>query len=135
MCFCHQGGPSATMRQQKSHYIGLLCLVFVSALSNAANFDEPHQHKGVLDPYEARALQLNLSQDQLNSLRSGNSIMIQMAEGQTKRGVMIQDVNAPPSVVMGRILDFGSYTRMVPKVTECRNYFEGPGMDGNYQVI
>lgn len=38
------------------------------------------------------------------------------------RGIVVQDVHAPVSVVMGRILDFGNYPKMVPNVAQCGHY-------------
>lgn len=38
------------------------------------------------------------------------------------RGIVVQDVHAPVAVVMGRILDFGNYPKMVPNVAQCGHY-------------
>jgi hypothetical protein len=38
------------------------------------------------------------------------------------RGIVVQDVHAPAAVVMGRILDFANYNKMVPNVAQCGNY-------------
>ncbi len=38
------------------------------------------------------------------------------------RGIVVQDVHAPAAVVMGRILDFDHYNKMVPNVAQCGNY-------------
>ncbi len=46
----------------------------------------------------------------------------QLSSGSGGRGLVIQDVHAPPEVVWGRIMDFPAYTRMVPRVSLCENY-------------
>jgi hypothetical protein len=47
---------------------------------------------------------------------------IQAAGRAGGRGIVVQDVHAPASVVMDRILDFDNYNKMVPNVAQCGNY-------------
>jgi hypothetical protein len=44
---------------------------------------------------------------------SASQIRQQLSAGSGGRGLVIQDVHAPPDVVWGRILDFPAYTKMV----------------------
>jgi hypothetical protein len=36
--------------------------------------------------------------------------------------LVVQDIDAPPHIVWGRILDYDNYTKMVPKTVESKNY-------------
>ena len=51
-----------------------------------------------------------------------------------KRSVSIQDVNAPPSVVWGRIMDLPKYPKMVEGCVECEPYRTEKG-SGGAQVV
>ena len=52
-------------------------------------------------------------------------VLSQIKKGKTGgRGIVVQDVHAPVDMVMGRILDFSAYPRMVPNVAFCGNYEE-----------
>jgi len=42
--------------------------------------------------------------------------------GDSGRGLVVQDVDAPTDVVWGRILDYDNYASMVPKTVESKNY-------------
>jgi len=42
--------------------------------------------------------------------------------GNTGRGLVVQDIASPSSVVWGRILDFDHYTSMVPRTVISENY-------------
>jgi hypothetical protein len=42
--------------------------------------------------------------------------------GDSGRGLVVQDVDAPTDVVWGRILDYDNYANMVPKTVESKNY-------------
>ena len=49
-------------------------------------------------------------------------IQTQVQTGESGRGLVIQDVDAPPHIVWDRILDFDNYGSMVPKCYESKNY-------------
>ena len=46
----------------------------------------------------------------------------QVQSGGSGRGLVVQDINAPPSIVWDRILDYDNYSSMVPKTVESKNY-------------
>ena len=46
----------------------------------------------------------------------------QVMSGDSGRGLVVQDVDAPTDVVWGRILDYDNYANMVPKTVESKNY-------------
>ena len=64
------------------------------------------------------------NQPTCNRTRQQVKKQIQAGGGKGGRGMVIQDVHAPVAVVMGRILDFGKYNKMVPNVAQCGNYAE-----------
>jgi hypothetical protein len=42
--------------------------------------------------------------------------------GESGRGLVVQDVDAPTNIVWDRILDYDNYSNMVPKTVESKNY-------------
>ena len=46
----------------------------------------------------------------------------QVQSGDGGRGLVVQDVDAPPHIVWDRILDYDNYSNMVPKTVESKNY-------------
>ncbi len=51
-----------------------------------------------------------------------HAIQTQVQSGGSGRGLVVQDIDAPPSIVWGRILDYDNYSNMVPKTVESKNY-------------
>jgi hypothetical protein len=49
--------------------------------------------------------------------------MLKVPGGGGGRALAVQDVHAPPEYVWDRILDFPNYKNMVPKVSDCYNYY------------
>lgn len=74
--------------------------------------------------YELKVPKITLDDEALAKLEKGQPVkkQIQAAGKSGGRGIVIQDINAPPAVVMDRILDFGNYNKMVPNVAQCGNY-------------
>ena len=46
----------------------------------------------------------------------------QVMSGDSGRGLVVQDVDAPTEIVWDRILDYDNYANMVPKTVESKNY-------------
>eukprot|EP00752_Nemacystus_decipiens_P006252 g5639.t1 len=89
---------------------------------------EAHPHQGKVKPYKPGMPDIVLTKKQLTDLDGGDLVQ-DMLKGETDedggkggRALAVQDVNAPAEYVWDRILDFGNYNKMVPKVTECKNY-------------
>lgn len=87
-----------------------------------ANFNAPHPHRGISEPFRPGPPNYKLKNKDQSDLREGKCVQEQITIGKGGRGLVIQDVHAPPEVVWSRILDFPGYTKMVPKVTICENY-------------
>lgn len=94
-------------------------------MHRAANAeDEAHFHSGRLVPYEIGPPSVLLSQQDEATLRSGQPVMQAMegARSAGRRLLMVQDVPAPHHIVLGRIVDFERYDKMVSGVDSCVNY-------------
>lgn len=66
-----------------------------------------------MKPFKPGPPGVTLSKADLEKLRKGDAVRQQLNAGSGGRGLVVQDVHAPPEVVWGRILDFPAYTRMV----------------------
>lgn len=44
--------------------------------------------------------------------------------------ICVQDVDAPKQAVWNQILDLNAYKGKVPKVNDCKNYFQAKAEDG-----
>ena len=75
--------------------------------------------------YDLKVPKIPLDGAALAKLKKGQPVkkQINAAGGKSGgRGIVVQDVHAPSSVVMDRILDFKKYPQMVPNVAKCENY-------------
>jgi len=106
--------------------------------ARGADASRPHSHGGELAKYQAQAPSaygLSVDGVPLEKLRSGKPVLrMTTVEGGFKRSVSIQDVNAPPSVVWGRIMDLPKYPKMVEGCVECEPYRTEKG-SGGAQVV
>lgn len=102
----------------------------VAVLINA----EPHPHSGKVTPFVAGDPGVRLSSDALRTLASGKPYKTQIQSGSTGRGLVVQDVHAPSSVVWDRILDFNHYNKMVPKTVESKTYRKEVGKNGQQRI-
>jgi hypothetical protein len=68
---------------------------------------EKHPHSGKVPPFVAGDPGIRLGPDALRILNAGLPYRTQLPSGTTGgRGMVVQDVEAPPDVVWDRILDF-----------------------------
>ena len=106
--------------------------------ARGADASRPHTHSGQLAKYTAQAPSaygLSVEGVPLEKLRSGKPVLrMTSVAGGFKRSVSIQDVNAPPSVVWGRIMDLPKYPKMVEGCVECEPYRTEKG-SGGAQVV
>ncbi|EWM28988.1 Polyketide cyclase/dehydrase [Nannochloropsis gaditana] len=99
----------------------LLPLLLPTVLLGAST-DKPQGHNGLVKPFKPGPPSIRLKKSEVEKLRKGEAVKQQLSSGSGGRGLVIQDVEAPPEVVWGRIMDFPAYTRMVPRVSLCENY-------------
>lgn len=65
---------------------------------------------------------VKLDSKAIKILKAGHAFKTQMKSGSSGRGLVVQDVKAPTSVVWKKILDYDNYAKMVPKTVESKNY-------------
>lgn len=104
----------------------VLVLLQCLLCSEAADPNKPHEHRGLAPPFAPGPPSLILEPADLAVLKAGKTVKRQMLNKETGSGVAlaVQDVDAPALTILGRILDFSNYPRMVNGVAECGNYKE-----------
>jgi len=102
----------------------LLSLLFLVRPVLASDPSVPHAHTGKQQPFAPGDPKLSLDKKALSILASGRPFQttIHIPGSTSGRGLVVQEVHAPPDVVWDRILDFNSYADMVPRTFECKNY-------------
>jgi hypothetical protein len=115
----------------------VVCLLWLGCFTTCCwakkNYDVPHDHRGVLSPYEAGPFSsLSLDDNDEKELTDGKPVMKQnRKDGEMAGGaICIQDVDAPKEAVWAQILDLDAYKGKVPKVNECMNYQVAENPDG-----
>jgi ribosome-associated toxin RatA of RatAB toxin-antitoxin module len=107
-----------------------ILLWLVPSLGNA----EAHPHQGKVAPFVAGDPKVKLDRKAIHILESGRPYSTQIQSGSSGRGLVVQDVEAPPDVVWDCILDYNHYADMVPKTLESQNYKVETHRDGS-QII
>jgi hypothetical protein len=102
----------------------VLLILMVPIAAEAADPGKPHPHQGVLTPYEAGPVEIELTEDQLKRLGEGKLVIMTIESEGGGRGLGIQDVAAPPDTVWSRIKSFRMYPEWVGPVKECEIYAE-----------
>ena len=102
----------------------MLMLLFLPGLILASDSSVPHAHTGRQQPFAPGDPSVSLDKKALSILASGRPFQttIHIPGSTSGRGLVVQEVHAPPDVVWDRILDFNSYADMVPRTFECKNY-------------
>lgn len=97
--------------------LSVLSLSYVVVVDSA-----PHPHQGIVKPFPGGDPGVKLNAGALKTLKEGKPFKTQIQSGTAGRGMVVQDVKAPTSVVWDRILDFDYYNKMVPKTAESQTY-------------
>ena len=95
-------------------------LVFVQAL--AADANQPHDHTGVVTPYRSAPPSVTLTTDDLGKLTVGDVVVKQQRVESGGRGIAVFHINAAPSKIWSKIIDYAHYPDMVGHVEACGNY-------------
>jgi len=98
--------------------IALASLIY----ADASNFNKPHTHTGKVEPFQPGDPKVKLDGKALGILKAGKPYQTQVQTKDSGRGLVVQDVDAPTSIVWDRILDYDNYSNMVPKTVESKNY-------------
>jgi len=102
--------------------------------TSANNSLSGHPHQGKVTPFEPGEPNVKLDGRAEGILKSGNPFQTQIQSGSSGRGLVVQDVKAPTSVVWDRILDYNNYVKMVPKTIESENYKVQENEDGTTTI-
>eukprot|EP01031_Cornospumella_fuschlensis_P029236 gene29236-35291_t len=95
---------------------------------------KPHTHNGVLTPYNNHHVAYSITAEQQAKIDAGEPVTINERSGKDGRGLVIQDVAAPPQFCMDRIRDLANYHKMVPKVKSVIPYGPVKFPNGTEQV-
>ena len=92
--------------------------------AHAASDSLPHFHTGKFSPYELGPPSVLLSSADEEKLASGEPVTQAFVneDGGSRRLLMVKDIHAPADVIMGRILDFDRYSKMVKGCDSCVPY-------------
>lgn len=97
-----------------------------------ASEGQRHYHSGKLTKYKMGPPPLLLSAADEARLSQGHAVMQSLvSDDGTRRLISVQDIEVPADVVMGRILDFEKYDKMVTAVDACNNYANVELRDGS----
>eukprot|EP01083_Nonionella_stella_P285706 972622_1 len=105
-----------------SSILAVLIICACLPATNASSFTEPHDHNGIVTPFKPGDPKISLDKKTLSILENGKPYQTQIQSESGGRGLVVQDVDAPTSVVWGRILDYDNYKNMAPKTIESKNY-------------
>ncbi|GMI19983.1 hypothetical protein TrCOL_g6700 [Triparma columacea] len=105
-----------------------LLLVYIPFVLSASS-SISHPHTGVVTPFKPGKPDVKLGKKAESLLASGSPYKTQLMSGARGRGLVVQDIAAPSTVVWSRILDFDHYTEMVPRTVISENYGVKGGRD------
>jgi hypothetical protein len=101
----------------------LLIIVDGSNVFAATQSTSRHPHSGHIEPFRLDPPQLSpLTITDQQALARGEPVCAKWRLEQCERFVIVQDVDAPPDVVMSKILDYDNYKHMVPDALESVMY-------------
>jgi hypothetical protein len=97
----------------------LLCSLSHGGGGGGGGGEERHPHGGKVPPFVPGDPGIRLGPDALRILNAGLPYRTQIQSGTTGgRGMVVQDVEAPPDVVWDRILDFAGTTERIERGEE-----------------
>jgi hypothetical protein len=112
----------------------LLAFVLIVSVSItlvlAASDKKAHHHTGILTPYTGEHIPYSITKEEVEKLSKGGHVTKLSREGKSGRGVIIQDVGAPPHVCMDRIRDLKNYKKVVPNLKSIDNIVVTKEADG-----
>ena len=117
-----------------SGLVFVMCCFLVVPGCHAASKNKPHSHQGQLKPYDGHHIPYTLTAEQNKKLNAGEPVVINQRDGKSGRGIVIQDINAPPHVCIDRISDLRNYHKMVPNLKSVDIYEENTYPNGTVKV-
>jgi len=107
----------------------------LATFARAASESKPHHHQGLLQPYSGKHISYEISKKDVEKLAKGGYVTQLTREGKSGRGVIIQDVDAPPHVVMDRIRDLKNYHKLVPNLKSIKDIVVEKEDDGSEVIF
>jgi len=104
--------------------LALVGLSVQFAACTSASDSVAHFHPGKLKQYEIGPPSILLSVEEEQKLEAGEDIMqaILQDDGVARRLVMVKDVQAPPEIILDRIMDIDAYPRMIKGCDGTKTY-------------
>jgi hypothetical protein len=109
-------------------------LSFNALVSFGATKAKPHSHQGQLEPYDGKHISYSITKEENLSLEAGKPVTINQRNGKSGRGIVIQDIHAPPHVCLSRIKDLPNYSKMVPNVKSIEIYDDQISPNGRTEM-
>lgn len=107
---------------------GLITVVVLSlgaALVWAADANQPHDHQGLLPPYEPVPPEIALDEKQQERLAKGKIVIMTIVNQETGgTGIGVVDIAAPTDLVWSRITGFPYYSMWIDPVKLCEVYHQ-----------
>ena len=105
------------------HLLLVLVLIFVSCeISHSASDKIPHSHRGLIPPFSGKQISYTITKRESDLLDAG--VPVVHSDKATGRGLVIQDVDAPPALAMKTIMDMQNYDKYVAQVKKIHIYSE-----------
>lgn len=97
-------------------------MMWVIGIVECATKNKKHSHNGILEPYDGKPIPFSITSGENAKLNSGEPVVFKDFKKFGGRGVVIQDIEAPPSICMDMISDIASYPKRVPRVKKVEVY-------------
>jgi hypothetical protein len=95
---------------------------FLAFVALAADPTKPHEHSGVIAPYQGAPAPVPLSSDQQKTLAAGEMVLTQSRDGNGGHAVAFLDIASTPATVWSKIVNYGMYPTWVENVAACEVY-------------
>jgi hypothetical protein len=94
----------------------LLVLAVVFVPIDAGTKKKPHGHNGSAEPFTGKLLPMKVTKDQEIKLGKNESVLFHEKSGKSGKGIVIQDIYAPPPICLNRIRALKEYPKFVDVV-------------------
>lgn len=108
----------SAMLRDLAKVLVILYICSHSWLVHCGDMSQKHAHSGLFEPFDGKHIAYTLTTAQNALLDSGRSVILDERDEReaTGRGMVIQDIDAPPSICFQKIQNVNEYPGMVPKV-------------------
>ncbi|MDP2312156.1 MAG: SRPBCC family protein [Pseudomonadota bacterium] len=100
----------------------MLAALVLTLAAFAADPAVPHEHQGVVAAYKGAPPAVPLAAEEAAKLTSGEMVLKQVKTGNGGHGVVFMDINATPTTIWNRIVNYAMYPTWVDNVAACEVY-------------